>query len=111
MKNYNPAAFALAVSLLSKVEALVSDTLKEQGVNREQDEKAYFQATRNLYRALVACATQRMLDDGATPQFVFERTGSSVQTGFELFLERHPEVKAKLEAEMAAAKENSLPTT
>lgn len=100
--HYNEGAFQLSQEVLPEIQGIVAQALKVKGVDRAKDEKAYFKATRDIYRALVAAAAQQMLDDGASPQFILQRTGSSVQTGWELYLERHPEVKAKLEAEAIA---------
>jgi len=107
----------VAQSLLPQIRALVDAKCAELGAsadfgkklaseksNKELhasgDAKAYFEASNTVLRAVVACAVQRAMDDGAKPRQVSRRLNST--DGFELFLSTHPALAEKIAAEKAA---------
>lgn len=92
----------LATTLLPTVNELVSSTLKAQGVDLQQNAQVYYRMSRLVLRALVAAGTQRMFEDGANKALVRHTLRSS--DGWDLFLNTHPDIKAKVEAEQAEAK-------
>lgn len=91
----------LAKQLLSQVLELVNQTIAAQGVSlSDEDKQPYYRASRQVLRAVVAAASQRMFEDGANPALV----GNTLRArdGWELFLSAHPDIAAKVAAEKEA---------
>lgn len=109
MSENENKVLSIAKTVLPDVRTMVDAALKFQGVSLETDAPAYYKASRQVFRAFIACAAQRMLEDGAKRSLVRNTASSHAgEDGWELLLETHPEVKAKVQAELeklAAAKE------
>ena len=113
----NPKVLELATALLPKIRELIDSECEKLGASKEfgaqlavakgdkelqasGDAKAYYDASTTVFQAVIACAMQRMMVDGANRSKVSRRMGA--QNGWELFLATHPEVAAKVTAEKAA---------
>lgn len=95
-----PTPMEIAISLQDEVSALVNAKLLALGVSLETDQKGYYKASRDVVKAVVGCAVQRMFSDGANPGMVYE-TAVSKNVGWELFLHNNPKIAAKVAKEKA----------
>jgi hypothetical protein len=94
--------------------AILHDTGIMEGIRKHVDAhlshmdvskgSAYYAESRAVVAAIVAAAVQRMFEEGANYTLVKEATSKGVTEGWSLFLDAHPEVKAKIEAEKAKEK-------
>ena len=101
-----PTTLEIAKSLNTQIRAIVDAKLTELGVSVEKDAKEFYKTSREVTRAVVACATQRMFEDGARPSMVANTV--STNGGWDLFLELHPEILEKIKAEKEEAQLKAL---
>jgi len=93
----DPKVRAIAKDFLNYgIKKMVDTALAAMEVDIKKDSKAYFKASRQIFKALVAAAAQRMLEDGANRQLL--RDTYSPEDAWGLFLELHPDIAAKVTA-------------
>lgn len=97
-----------ATDLRDSMQKALDGYLVSLGVDKTKDQQAYYRASRYAFRGLVAAAAQRMFEDGADRKMVSSLIDPYhiAEVGFEVFLDMHPEMKAKLmpEPKMPPAK-------
>jgi hypothetical protein len=94
----DPKVLGLAQTFYdTAIKDLVDNALKMMKVGVNKDQKAYFKASRQVFKALAAAAAQRILEEGGN-QKLLEDTYSPADA-WALFLLRHPDIAAKLAAE------------
>jgi hypothetical protein len=94
----------IAMKLLPKITALVTAAMAEEGAPKGaklsvEEMPAYFDTSNTVLRAVFACAMQRAFEDGANRSNIMNRF--TTIDGWELFLNTHPEVVAKIAKEKA----------
>ncbi len=80
---------------------LVDDAIKLAGVDLKKDPKTNYKTSRMVFKAMMAAAAQRILEDGGN-QKLLEDTYST-EDAWSLYLLRNPEIAAKLEAQKPKA--------
>jgi hypothetical protein len=96
----DPKVQALATTFLEHphgVKTLVSTALKAMEVDIKKNPKAYYKASRQVFKALIAAAAQHILEDGGNRQLLADTY--SPEDAWTLYLARHPELAAKLAAQ------------
>ena len=78
------------------IKKMVDTALAAMEVNLKKNPKAYYKASRQIFKALTAAASQHMLEDGANKQLL--RDTYSPDDAWELFLGLHPDIAAKIAA-------------
>lgn len=68
--------------------------LKAMEVDLKKDPKAYYKASRLVFKALMAASAQKLLEDGANRALL--RDTYSPEDAWVLFLDRHPAIAKKL---------------
>jgi len=114
MADNNPKVLKIAKTLVADIKPMMDKALAALGVDLKKDEKEYYKTSRDLLRAVVACAAQKMMEDGANRSLVSQTirehaTGIS-EDAWALYLESHPEVMEKIKAEKAKATEAEAKT-
>lgn len=92
----DPKVQAIAKTLLENgIKNMVDTSLKAMGADFKKDPKKYYRASRQVFKAIVAAAAQRILEDGGNRKLLEDTY--SAEDAWELFLELHPEIAAKIE--------------
>lgn len=92
----DPKVQAMAKVFLEEgITKMIDTTLKAMGVDLKKNPQAYYKGSRQVFKALMAAAAQRMLDDGANTRLL-QDTYNPLDA-WELYLTRHPDVAAKLQ--------------
>jgi hypothetical protein len=95
--------FKMAQKLVGVIKPLMDQSLKSMEVDVKKDSKTYYRISRDLFRAVVVCAAQRMMEDGANQKLVFQTIGEHVDAisrdSWRLFLSTRPELAKKVAAE------------
>lgn len=78
------------------IKKMVDTALAAMEVSIKKNPKAYYKASRQIFKALAAAAAQHMLEDGANKQLLHDTY--SPDDAWELFLSLHPEIAAKIAA-------------
>jgi len=95
----------IAKKLMGDMKPLIDKALADLGVDIKKNPKDYYRASRDVLRATVICAAQKMMEDGANKQLVsqtvYEHARSIADTSWTLFLSTHPEVAKAIAAKTA----------
>ena len=97
-----PTTAEIAAQASVNMSKVVDTLLTSFEVDKAADPKSYFKVSREVLKALIAALTQRMFDDGANPALVGETLTKGGRIGWQVFLDAHPEIKAKVEKEQSA---------
>lgn len=90
----DPKVQAMAKGFLGDIGKMIDSALKELGVDLKKNPKAYYKSSRYVFKAIMAAAAQKMLDDGANTRLLADTYNPS--DAWELYLTRHPDIAAKL---------------
>lgn len=91
----DPKVQAMAKVFLEEgISKMIDTTLKAMEVDLKKNPQAYYRGSRQVFKALMAAAAQRMLEDGANTQLL-QDTYNPLDA-WELYLTRHPDIAAKL---------------
>jgi len=83
------------------IKDLVDNALKMMKVDVKKDEKAYYKASRQVFKAIAAAAAQRILEEGGNKKLLEDTY--SPNDAWVLFLSRHPDIAATMAAAEAKA--------
>jgi len=108
----NPNVLELAKAFLPEIRKMMDTEMAKLGAPAdlgakvksgdatENEVAAYCKVSNTVLKAVMTAAMQRAMDDGASRGNVGKRLGTS--NGWDLFLERHPDIAAKVKAESEA---------
>jgi hypothetical protein len=92
----DPKMLAIAKNFLDHgIKNMFDTALKAMEVDIKKNPKAYYKASRMIFKALVAASAQRLLEDGANTKLLSDTYYP--RDAWELYLQLHPDIAAKLE--------------